>query len=176
MESLGCALSPRQDQVCRINVLINQVGYLTHGAKRFVVESNLKALQPRFWLCDANRLGEDYQVYEGRLERTSGDFGDYYTGDFSKFERPGAYVLTVLPTEPDGPGYSSYHSHLSTIGDEVYDVLIEKGLACFALQRCAPARPGSPVPGLGDIVLAAIEDADRRLWTSQLIQSLFQYV
>ena len=63
----------------KLNILINHVGYLTHGPKFFVVE------HPRvdtFTLLDRNTLEP---IYEGTLTRVSGDLGDAFIGDFSDF-------------------------------------------------------------------------------------------
>jgi hypothetical protein len=156
--------APRSEEICRLNVLVNQVGYLTHGAKRFVVESNLKSLEPYFWLLDTHRAGNgllhlrlnrvqeysatnpyvvDELVYQGNLQPVSGDFGDYYVGDFSDFTAPGTYIVVVKPAKPEKP---TYQSHLFTIADDVYNNIVEKGLDCFTIQRCGPSTTGYNTP------------------------------
>ncbi len=133
------------DGVVRLSLLSNQLGFLPGGDKRFVVESSHRRLQQNFWLCDADHFGENYRVFQGDLVYVDGDFGAYYTGDFSAFQKPGAYVLMVLDQPPVAPGLS-YHSQIFHIAREVYAPVVEKGLECFALQRCGPSTTGYHSP------------------------------
>jgi hypothetical protein len=50
----AAAAKESSETVCRVNILTNQVGYLTHGGKKFLVESNVHSLKPDFYLHDLN--------------------------------------------------------------------------------------------------------------------------
>lgn len=130
----------KNDLICRVQVLINQVGYPARGGKKFVVEANIP-LPLVFTLRDLGASSVRNQVFNGALIEVEGDFGRYYVGDFSAFTAPGQYVIAVgsgLPTE--------YFSHVFAISDTVYTDALEKGLGCFALQRCGPSTTGYNAP------------------------------
>ena len=128
--------------VCRVNILTNQVGYLTHGSKKFLVESNIYSIKPDFYLRDLSVVG-DHRVFHGELAEFHGDFGGYYVGDFSEYTRPGKYALDMYrDTLPSNDFISSY---VFTIGDD-YREVIQKGIECFAVQRCGPSTTGYHAP------------------------------
>lgn len=109
-----------------LKILINHVGYLTHGPKFFVVE------HPRtdtFTLLDRNTLRP---IYEGRLRRVSGDLGDAFVGDFSDFTQSGAYLIEC-------PGFMFEYpvrSQVVVISDVLYHMPIRTISRYFTLQRC----------------------------------------
>ncbi len=110
----------------KLNILINHVGYLTHGPKFFVVE------HPRvdtFTLLDRNTLEP---IYEGTLTRVSGDLGDAFIGDFSDFTQSGAYLIEC-------PGFLFEYptrSHVVVISDVLYHMPMRTIANYFTMQRC----------------------------------------
>jgi nitrous oxidase accessory protein NosD len=55
LEGTGCgaaAAKGSSETVCRVNILTNQVGYLTRGGRKLLVESNVHSLKPDFYLRD----------------------------------------------------------------------------------------------------------------------------
>ena len=132
----------QSEKINRLNIFINQVGYLTRGTKKFVVESNIDPLQPAFYI---RNTVSGTRSFQGKLEETNGDFGRYWTGDFTEFCTPGTYVIDVhIDTHQ---GYQSGRSsEIITIKDDVYQTLLTKGLECFALQRCGPSTTGYHAP------------------------------
>jgi hypothetical protein len=137
----------QSEKINRLNILVNQVGYLTHGRKRFVVESNICLLQPDFSLRDTV---SGASPYEGKLEKVDGDFGRYWVGDFTGLCVPGTYVIDVrLEQETKllkalDRGWRS--SEIIAIQDEVYQPLLTRGMECFAQQRCGPSMTGYHAP------------------------------
>jgi len=130
------------DVVCRVNIHTNQVGYLTHGGKKFLVESNIHSLKPDFYLRDLDVVG-DRRVFHGELEAFEGDFGRYYVGDFSQFTETGNYALDICrDAMPSNDFLSSYPF---TISEDYRDV-VHKGIDCFAVQRCGPSTTGYHAP------------------------------
>ena len=132
----------RPEAVCRVNILTNHVGYLTRGAKKFLVESNVYSIKPDFYVRDLSMVG-DHRVFHGRLQEFQGDFGGYYVGDFSELTRSGKYALDLYR---DGlPSSDFISSYVFTVADDYHEV-IQKGIDCFAVQRCGPSTTGYHAP------------------------------
>ncbi len=136
------ASPPRPELVCRVNVFTNQLGYLTRGGKKFVVESTIDPLKPDFYIRDTEYFGEDHRVFKGQLKEFNGDFGRYWIGDFTEFQTPGKYVIDLCTNTTK----NFYSSEVFPVADDVYRIVIEKGLECFALQRCGPSTTGYHAP------------------------------
>lgn len=136
------AIGGSSDVACRVEILINQVGYLTHGNKKFLVESNAHPMRPNFYLRDLGAVG-DHRVFGGELQALQGDFGKYYVGDFTEYEQPGTYALDLFSA---GLFSDDFLSSYSFGIDEDYDGLIRKGMGCFALQRCGASTTGYHAP------------------------------
>jgi len=134
--------SVSSETVCRVNILTNHVGYLTHGGKKFLVESNVHSLKPDFYLRDLNVVG-DHRVFHGELEPFEGDFGRYHVGDFSQFTQPGKYALDVFTDALFADDFLS--SYVFSIDDDYHEV-IQRGVECFAVQRCGPSTTGYHAP------------------------------
>ncbi|MGA2202496.1 MAG: glycoside hydrolase family 9 protein [Terriglobales bacterium] len=132
----------RSETVCRVNILTNQVGYLTHGGKKFLVESNVYSIKPDFYLRDLSVVG-DHRIFHGELEEFQGDFGRYYVGDFSEHTQPGKYALDIYRDALPSDDFLS--SDVFSIDDD-YGELIKKGIDCFAVQRCGPSTTGYHAP------------------------------
>lgn len=135
---------PADDLPVRRQVLLNQVGYLPHGDKRFVVEDATGALPGDFSVTDVNRQ-KGSCVFSGKLQRFSGDFGVYFVGDFSALSAPGRYVIAIPFKRPDGRE-ASFCSQVFQIGPGVYADALAKGIRCFAVQRCGPSKTGYNAP------------------------------
>lgn len=136
------AAAARPEAVCRVNILTNHVGYLTRGAKKFLVESNVYSIKPDFYVRDLSMVG-DHRVFHARLQEFQGDFGGYYVGDFSELTRSGKYALDLYR---DGlPSSDFISSYVFTVADDYHEV-IQKGIDCFAVQRCGPSTTGYHAP------------------------------
>ena len=122
------------DVPVRRNVFTNQMGYLTNGAKWFVVEGLGEGAPETFSLIDVGKGRE----LSGKLRRVSGDFGTYHVGEFSKCNKPGKYQIWV--------GLSgktlSIASHIFRIAHDINDDVVAKSLEFFAVQRCGPSKTG----------------------------------
>lgn len=106
------------------SVNLNQVGYLTKGIKKAVLQGT--------------NLGETFQVrdksgkvvFEGKLtgpvQNPTSNETNYY-GDFSKVTNPGIYTLVA------GEDLVSYPFEIS---DRVYDNLMKSIIKMLYLQRC----------------------------------------
>jgi hypothetical protein len=129
------------DKACRVQILINQAGYPTHGRKIFVVDANIK-LAPGFCLVDKGSTANWPLVFRGKLAEFNGDFGHYYVGDFSEFTVPGEYSVFLVQDPPS----RRYGSYVFTIADNIYTKAVEMGLAYMAVQRCGPSTTGYNAP------------------------------
>jgi outer membrane protein assembly factor BamB len=124
-----------------LRALVNQVGYETGAPKRFTAQSNFIAKKAEFVLVN----DQEAPVFTGTLTpagRIHGAYGEdwgneYWRGDFSTFNTPGAYTLQVVL---DGVTDTSWPFE---IGD---DLLWEKtarlAYRFFYYQRCGMAIPG----------------------------------
>ena len=88
-----------------VRVLVDQVGYETHGAKRAVVLADAKETPGRFSLVDV-KTGE--AVASGELVRSGGVDAwagmVFWTADFSKVQKDGRYRLEVHNDAVRGDG------------------------------------------------------------------------
>jgi hypothetical protein len=141
-QGVGAVAVARSETVCRVNILTNHVGYLTRGGKMFLVDSNIYSFKPDFYLRDLSLVG-DHRVFQGELKEFHGDFGRYYVGDFSAYTQPGKYVLEV--SREGLSGHDTLSSYVFPIGED-YLAVVQKGLECFAVQRCGPSTTGYHAP------------------------------
>lgn len=133
------------DVPVRRSVLVNQAGYPAHGAKRFVVEGLETNAPGTFWVEIADLVytnkAKKARVFDGKLQRVSGDFGSYHVGDLSALTAPGRYFVSVRTS-----GGSPFCSYAFRVADDVYDDAIRKGVSSFAVQRCGPSKTGYNAP------------------------------
>ena len=112
-------------------IAANQLGYLTGDIKSAVVAASIPLEGKRFDLVDA---GSDIAVYSSSVGRNLGPYGGFarhYRIDFSSVTTPGSYALKV----------QGERSYAFTIGDHVYDRLVDSLLLFFQVQRCGNTNP-----------------------------------
>ncbi|MFP4060435.1 MAG: NPCBM/NEW2 domain-containing protein [Bacteroidales bacterium] len=68
-------------------LMVNPVGYLTKGVKTCIKHNDGEF---NYQIVDST---SGIVAYEGIFVKKGGDFGNYLTGDFSEFERPGIYYI-----------------------------------------------------------------------------------
>lgn len=121
--------------------LVNQVGYDAGAPKRFTACANFVPESAAFELVDDTGA----LVFSGPLEhegRVRGAFGnvwgyEYFRGDFSAFDAPGAYRLRVYA---DGVLHESWPFAIGH--DLLWDRTAAPAYAFFYYQRCGMAVPG----------------------------------
>ena len=105
-------------------IRINQRGFLTGSAKRFVLTEN-KTDSLAFSIVLTDDVVE-YTVYEGVMERVEEDGDVFYVGDFSSVTREGDYTVVA----------GGYQSRQFVIYDRAYDICQRTLLSYFTYQRC----------------------------------------
>ncbi len=115
-----------------MRILIDHVGYLTHGSKFFVVEH---PVEDTFALLDRNTL---QPVFAGKLTRVNGDLVEAFVGDFSAFTTPGAYLIEC----PGGLFDYPTRSQVVVISNTVYRMPMRTMANYFTLQRCGDTYAG----------------------------------
>ena len=123
--SLG--LTPDLDYdrpVIEAHIEVDQLGYLPHGRKLAIFRG--EELDDRFSIVAVD-TGE--AVYNGEIKsKTEAVSGEtFYYGDFSELTEPGSYYVRT-----DVIGYS----YPFTIGDDIYDDMLNVALKQFYLNRC----------------------------------------
>ncbi len=136
-------------------ILVNQVGYLPHGPKHFLVEDKAPAIAETFSVVDINRQDEP-SVLSGKLTRSKGDFGTYFVGRFSALTAPGKYAIRLSSpvsqktvsqkTLPANSPQEVFTSYAFRIAPDVYADAMAKGVNYFAVQRCGPSTTGYNAP------------------------------
>lgn len=107
-------------------IMTNQVGYLPSAKKEAIFRGEDLA-GSKFAVKNA---ADKTTVYEGKISegfnnRSSGE--TLYSGDFSAVETPGTYYISVSGLKDSYP---------FTVGEDVYDDLLESALHMLYLQRC----------------------------------------
>ena len=127
-------------------IIVNHVGYKTGGGKFFVAEDVGRAVN--FELIDMNDEQLQKPCYKGTLHSAGNELGGFLTGDFSDFQKAGAYRVRVFGTYDNYGPYSeqTFYSHNFTISDNVYDPVIEKLLDYYRAQSCGPSERGYNTP------------------------------
>ena len=132
------------DKPVRMNVRLNQVGYLPRGAKYFVAEETTVTLLGTFSVINVDRQ-KNPCVFSGKLSRFVGDFGIYHVGDFSEVTAPGRYIIRVNFRRRKSCD-DCFFSHIFRIAPDVYADALAKGINYFAVQRCGPSKTGYNTP------------------------------
>ena len=107
-------------------IMTNQVGYLPNAKKEAVFRGEDLAGN-KFSVVNAETKEA---VYEGKISdayenKSSGEI--LYSGDFSAVKEPGSYYITASGLKDSYP---------FTIGEDVYNDLLESALHMLYLQRC----------------------------------------
>src|SRR5688500_17576383 len=93
--TLTAAVSAEASAAAPTRILINHLGYETHGTKKFVVQSEQDVAATSFQILD----GQGKAVLTGatgKLERVDGwKKGRFWRGDFSTLDKPGTYRVRV---------------------------------------------------------------------------------
>jgi hypothetical protein len=139
----AAAVSGPKPNEAKIAVLVNQVGYDSTGCKILVVQVRdpQTARPAEFQLA----TGSGHVMFRGGLiarrrihAGTSNDWGAaYWTGDFTRFTKPGKYHATVQV------GDEKVVSFPFEIGkQELFRITAENAARFFYWQRCGFAIPG----------------------------------
>jgi outer membrane protein assembly factor BamB len=135
-EIVGRCVRPRQ-----LRVLVNQAGYDAGAPKRFTVQSNFLAEQASFEVIGQGGAASFSAAlhHEGRIQGAYGhDWGfEYWRGDFSAFDAPGAYCIRVTLDSATDVSWPF------EVGPELlWQKTAVPAYRFFYYQRCGTAVPG----------------------------------
>ncbi len=107
-------------------ILTNQVGYLP-GAKKEAIFRGEDLAGSKFSVVNAETKKAVYEgtISDGYENKSSAEI--LYSGNFTSVNEPGTYYITVNGLKDSYP---------FTIGEDVYDDLLESALHMLYLQRC----------------------------------------
>jgi len=109
-----------------VDLLLNQVGYMPGAGKFCTAKGEIKRN------FDIINLETQEVVYSGILLPTSGDFGNYLTGDFSDLRQEGHYYIKS----------DTLRSYPFEISESVYQSTIKLIVHYFSKQRCGASTTG----------------------------------
>jgi len=107
-------------------VIVNHVGFISNGAKYFVIE------QPPEEAFRIIRRWDQAVVYEGRLKRVDQDLGPAWVGCFSEVRQDGTYLIQC----------GDVTSRVVCVFDRVYDMALRTLFNYFPAQRCGDSDTG----------------------------------
>jgi hypothetical protein len=109
-----------------VDLLINQIGYVTQAGKTFVTKG---IRNEKFEVI--NTVTQEV-VFTGTIKPNPGDFGDYSVGDFSSVKREGSYYIKS----------DTLRSYPFIISKTAYERPINLIVGYFSLQRCGSSTTG----------------------------------
>ncbi|MDA0195882.1 MAG: glycoside hydrolase family 9 protein [Bacteroidetes bacterium] len=113
-----------------VNLLVNQAGYLPQASKTCLAPG---AFNRNFEVID---VATQNVVFTGQLRPTSGDFGEYSSGDFSGVSKEGTYYILS----------DTLRSFPFRISRNVYEPAINLIVSYFSKQRCGGSATGYLTP------------------------------
>ena len=124
-----------------LRALVNQVGYDAGAPKRFTVQSNFVAGHARFEViaADGSIVFSATLTHEGRITGAYGhDWGhEYWRGDFSKLEQPGAYRIRITLDDLNDVSWP-----FEIGANLLWEKTARPAYRFFYYQRCGMAVPG----------------------------------
>jgi hypothetical protein len=109
-----------------VDLLVNQVGYVTQAGKTCVTKGIIKG---KFEVIN---LESQKVVYTGVLQPNPGDFGEYSVGDFSALTQEGHYYVKS----------DTLRSYPFQISKTIYQSPMNLIVGYFSLQRCGSSTTG----------------------------------
>jgi len=113
-----------------VDILIDQAGYLPEASKICLLND---AQKRQFQVIEV----ETQKIrFQGEMQLTDGDFGQYAKGDFSRLKTPGRYYILA----------DTFRSFPFAISEDVYLKAQDLIVQYFSRQRCGPSSNGYLTP------------------------------
>jgi hypothetical protein len=110
---------------------LNQVGFLPDDIKSGVILSEEEIPLNEFTIIDQT---SNEKVYSGEIQKSNdfySKFKNCYYFDFTKLNDNGKFIINV----------GNESSFPFTIGEEVYNTVVDSLMLFFRIQRCGPTQP-----------------------------------
>lgn len=112
-------------------IRLNQVGFLQEDMKSGVIISQEEIHFNEFSVI--NQL-TNAKVYSGKIQLSDNDYSKFkfcYNIDFTKLNHEGKFIINV----------GNESSFPFTIGQEIYNPIVDSLMLFFTIQRCGPSHP-----------------------------------